>query len=114
MTNYKEQIETNRILYVQNLENTLRWIRSLALTHYFGDAFDPEHMRSIANMAADALMEWQGGELKTMPDFDGCAEEAKLKAAEWAELWHSELREDYVTSPDDTDGVPPDEGNSSR
>lgn len=36
-------------------ENALKWIRTLAGLHYFGAAFDPEHMRGIANMAADAL-----------------------------------------------------------
>ena len=35
--------------------NALLWIRTIAGMHYFGGAFDPEHMRSIANLAADAL-----------------------------------------------------------
>jgi len=40
---------------IHKLENALRWIRLQAGIHYYGEAFEPEHMRAIANMAADAL-----------------------------------------------------------
>ncbi len=36
-------------------QNALKWIRTIAGMHYLGGAFDPEHMRGIANLAADAL-----------------------------------------------------------
>lgn len=40
---------------VARLENFLAWIRFQAGLHYMGGAFDPEHMRALANLAADAL-----------------------------------------------------------
>lgn len=38
-----------------NLFNALEQIRRIASLHYLGGAFDPEHMRTLANIAADAL-----------------------------------------------------------
>lgn len=38
-----------------NLRNALDLIYRLASLHYIGGAFDPEHMRGLANIAADAL-----------------------------------------------------------
>lgn len=43
--------------------NALLWIRTLAGMHYLGGAFGPEHMRDLANVAANALA---GADL---PDF---------------------------------------------
>lgn len=36
-------------------DRALEFIRRAAWVHYIGGAFDPEHMRDIANLAADAL-----------------------------------------------------------
>jgi hypothetical protein len=33
--------------------NALKWIRTVAGLHYFGGAFDPEHMRALANLAGN-------------------------------------------------------------
>lgn len=66
-------------------ENALKWIRTVALMHYLGGAFDPEHMRDIANMAADAL-----GGLRELPDCDmvtaGAREKARKQAAMFSKL----------------------------
>jgi hypothetical protein len=76
----------------------------MAALHYYGDAFDPEHMRAIANMAADALAGWQDGELTMLPDYEQSTAEAKEKAAKWgAELWAA--LDDYDTVVDDSDDV---------
>lgn len=56
-------------------ENALKWIRLITGLHYFGGAFEPEHMRSLANLAADAL----SGD-RDLPDF----EEAQAKTQERA------------------------------
>jgi hypothetical protein len=61
-------------------ENALKWIHLVAGLHYFGGAFDPEHMRTLANVAADAL-----AGSKELPDFDDSQERSRRKASEWAE-----------------------------
>ncbi len=38
-----------------NLLNALEQIRRIATLHYLGGAFDPDHMRTLANIAVDAL-----------------------------------------------------------
>lgn len=38
-----------------NFYNALDQIRRIASLHYLGGAFDPEHMRTLANIATDAL-----------------------------------------------------------
>lgn len=40
---------------IHRLETALKWIRFQAGLHYLGGAFEPEHMRALANMAADGL-----------------------------------------------------------
>ena len=35
--------------------SALHWIRQVAGTHYIGDAFEPVHMRELANFATGAL-----------------------------------------------------------
>ena len=47
--------------------------------HYFGDAFNPEHMRALANLAADAL------DGKDAPDFEERMADAKQRAREMAD-----------------------------
>jgi hypothetical protein len=54
-------------------ENALKWVRWLAGMHWLGQAFDPEHMRSIANLAAGAL----NGE--DQPDHDEATAQAREK-----------------------------------
>lgn len=61
-------------------ENALKWIRLITGLHYFGGAFEPEHMRVLANIAADAL-----AGTRDLPDFDESQERSKRKAGEWAE-----------------------------
>lgn len=72
--------------------NALAWIRHVAGLHYLGGAFDPEHMRDLANMAAAAL---QG---KDFPDYAQAMTEARMKADEFAALFAS-----FADSPDDDD-----------
>lgn len=50
---------------LENLTNALEHIRIAALLHYVGGAFDPEHMRSICNIASDAL---DGKPIPPLPD----------------------------------------------
>lgn len=38
-----------------NYANALELIRRIAFLHYIGGAFEPEHMRALGNIAADAL-----------------------------------------------------------
>ena len=65
--------------------NALLWIRTMAGLHYFGDAFNPEHMRALASIAADAL----GG--KDLPDFEDRMAEGKQRAREMADALGIEL-----------------------
>ncbi len=69
----------------QRYRNALLWLRLIAFGHYFGGAFDPEHMRDLANVAARAL----NGE--DLPDFDESAAKARKKAAKWAERFGREM-----------------------
>lgn len=62
--------------------NALKWIRHIAGMHYFGGAFDPEHMRGLANIAADAMME--SPSRRTLPDWDEAMAKAQKKASKWA------------------------------
>ena len=57
-------------------ESTLLWIRHIAGTHYIGDAFEPVHMRELANFATAALR----GE--PVIDYEAATEEAQRWAAE--------------------------------
>jgi hypothetical protein len=77
--------------------NALLWIRSIAGLHYFGDAFDPEHMRRLANLAAEAL-DPRGREI---PDFEQRMAAAKVRAREMADALGFELLGD-----DDEDDEP--------
>jgi hypothetical protein len=69
----------------QRYRNALLWIRTVAGLHYFGDAFDPEHMRGLANMAAGALAG------KDLPDFETRMAEGKQRAREMADALGFEL-----------------------
>jgi hypothetical protein len=61
-------------------ENALKWIRLITGLHYFGGAFDPEHMRALANIAADAL-----AGARDLPDFEEAQERSKREASKMAE-----------------------------
>jgi hypothetical protein len=63
------------------LRNALAWVRHVAGLHYLGGAFEPEHMRDLANLATAAL---QGKEL---PDYEEAMEEGRQKAEQWAHLF---------------------------
>jgi hypothetical protein len=71
-------------LELDNLRNALDHIRSAASLHYLGAAFEPEHMRGIANLCIDAL---NGEDIPPMPDLH----EIRARAAAFAEgleqLW---------------------------
>lgn len=67
------------------MEAALKWIRFKANLHYIGDAFDPEHMREIANLAANTL----AGNKPQLPDFDEAMEKAKAEGARMA-AWFRE------------------------
>lgn len=71
----------------ERYRGALLWIRLIAFGHYSGGAFDPEHMRDIANLAANVL---NGKEL---PDFEESAAKARKKAAKWAERFGQEMAE---------------------
>lgn len=62
-------------------ENALKWIRQTALLHYMGGAFEPDHMRDIANVAAKVM----NG--KQLPDYDA----AMLRAAQRADALYKRV-----------------------
>lgn len=67
--------ELQRLRYA----NALRWIYTVSSMHYMGAAFDPEHMRRLGNIAADAL----GG--RDLPDHDEVMRNARKKARKRAD-----------------------------
>jgi hypothetical protein len=67
--------------------SALEWIRFTASMHYIGDAFDPVHMRELANFAIAALR----GEPIT--DYDQATARAKEKAAEMM-AWFDSMDEE--------------------
>ena len=69
----------------QRYRNALLWIRTIAGMHYFGGAFDPEHMRALANLAANALAG------RDLPDFEERMAEGKRRAREMADALGFEL-----------------------
>jgi hypothetical protein len=68
-------------------ENALLWIRHLATLHYLGDAFDPEHMRTLANIAANVLTEDARFRTDDLPDFEQARDEARAEAERLSELF---------------------------
>jgi hypothetical protein len=69
-------------------QNALKWLRSLAGLHYMGGAFDPEHMRDLANIAADALAG------RNLADWEDAMEGAQERARKWAGEMSGLLRPD--------------------
>jgi hypothetical protein len=58
----------------EGLRNALRWVHFIAGMHFMGQAFEPDHMRALANLAADALAG------KDLPEFGKVTEEARKEA----------------------------------
>jgi len=79
---------------IHQLENGLRWIRFWAGLHYLGDAFDPEHMRDIVNVAADVL---DGALKEKLPDFDEALARAKEAGKQWADRVGQWVEEDEAS-----------------
>ena len=58
------------------LRNAFMWVHYIASMHYIGQAFEPDHMRALANLAADALAR------KDLPSFAEATERAQERASE--------------------------------
>ena len=71
----------------ERYRNGLLWIRHIAGLHYFGAAFDPEHMRDLANVAANLL------DGKDLPDYGERMAAAQERAREMAERFGKEFAE---------------------
>lgn len=89
MTGPPEEVNDYLTDRVHRLEETLRWIRLTAGLHYLGQAFDPEHMRAIANLAADALE----GVKPELADFAESMEAVKVEGKRMAK-WLGELADE--------------------
>jgi hypothetical protein len=87
--------EPARIAPEDRYRNALLWIRTLAGMHYYGGAFDPEHMRAIANLAGNALAG------KDLPDCEERARAARARAREMAAHWSHLLVDDDSEDDDD-------------
>jgi hypothetical protein len=59
---------------VDALRNALFWIHYIAGMHYIGQAFEPDHMRALSNLAADALAG------KDLPDYEEAMKKARVAA----------------------------------
>lgn len=69
----------------ERYRNALSWIRMIAAMHYIGGAFEPEHMRDLANVAANAL------DGKDLPDFEESTAKARKKASKRAARFGREM-----------------------
>jgi hypothetical protein len=77
--------------------NGLKWIAHVAALHYMGGAFDPEHMKALADMALATLA---GEEL---PDFDESMAAARVKGREmWEALGFADDGVAWVDARTDT------------
>lgn len=84
--------DASRVSPEERYRNALLWIRMIAGLHYFGDAFDPEHMRDLANLAANALD--LGPQSRDISDFETRMAAAKQRAREMAAALGFELADD--------------------
>jgi hypothetical protein len=68
----------------ERYRNALMWVRIITGMHYYGGAFEPEHMRDLANLAARAL------DGQDLPDCESLTAEsrrrAQAEAGEWGRL----------------------------
>jgi hypothetical protein len=69
--------ESQLINKLKQRDNGLKWIRSIAFTHWFGGAFEPRHMQAIMILAERI---YQGDSLK---DFDETNAIAQQLGDEW-------------------------------
>lgn len=83
-------IVENRNEHIRQLENVLKWIRYKAFVHYWGGAFDPEHMKDIANFCVDGL---NGTFDVQLPDYETVWAEASNTAKEQSQ-WIRENAEE--------------------
>lgn len=67
--------------------NGLLWVRTIAGMHYFGGAFDPEHMRNLSDIAARLL------DGQDLPDFEESTTESRHRARTMAGQWGQRLAE---------------------
>jgi hypothetical protein len=84
--------EPRRVPPEQRYRDALKWIRIIAGLHYFGGAFNPEHMRDIANLAANALD--LGPHSREIPDFEERMADGRQRASEMAAALGIELAGD--------------------
>jgi hypothetical protein len=89
-------------------ENALLWVRHLAGAHYQGGAFDPEHMRALANIAEDALIG------REVPDFEDAGRRAVEQAREHAAELTAELAAQLADDEDEDDDDADDEDADGR
>ncbi len=75
----------------ERYRNALLWMRTIAGMHYFGGAFNPEHMRSLSDLAAKAL------DGQDLPDFEESMAESRREARRMAEEWGRTLAADEAT-----------------
>ena len=71
---------------LKRLRDALYWVRMQAMVHYVGQAFEPQHMKEIVDLADNAL---DGG---PVPDYRQSVEEAQRRAKEMAQ-WFEENAE---------------------
>ncbi len=79
----------------ENYRRALQRLRFIAGLHYMGGAFEPEHMRDLANIAADALADT---EIPPMPD----PEAVKTKVRKWAEEYSAFVSDEGICPAPDT------------
>lgn len=84
---------------ISDLENALKWIHYIAALHYMGAAFQPVHMKTLANLAADAL----NGEQVALPNYEQAMERAKEGAEELIKNLGLEEKEDADQMEDQKD-----------
>jgi hypothetical protein len=70
----------------EQYRNALKWIHHLAGMHFIGGAFEPSHMRDLANIAADGL-----SGAKELPHFDKVMQDGREKARQWLDEVDLEL-----------------------
>ena len=97
---------TSALPIEERYRRALLWIRHTAGLHYFGGAFEPEHMRDLANIAADALdLRWGAGThgrlRKDLPDYEAAMERAMARGREMAAKLGFDLADDATREDDE-------------
>jgi hypothetical protein len=78
-----EELQTENYILRQKLterDNGIKWMRSVAFSHWFGGAFEPRHMYSLMILASRILNE------EILPDFEKSNSLAKQQGHE---LWEN-------------------------